>query len=84
MANLEQSGSQDPHAWSEKLTFSLIVAFYLRKTENITKKPLTQLLLWVKVLFFAKNADFLQKKYWYHIIQEVLVLKSIFSETTYV
>ena len=41
------------------------------------------LLLWVKVLFFAKNADFLQKKYWYHIIQEVLVLKSIFSETTY-
>ena len=41
--------------------FSLIVAFYLTKTENRTKKYLT-LLLWVKVLFLPKNGDFLQKK----------------------
>ena len=37
MANLEQSGSQS--AWSAKLTFSLIAAFYLIKIENRTEKP---------------------------------------------
>ena len=42
MANLEQSGSPIPDAWSVTLTFSLIVTFYLRKTENRTKKFLTQ------------------------------------------
>ena len=34
MANLEQSGSQIPDAWSVKLTFSLTVTFYLTKTDN--------------------------------------------------
>ena len=41
--NLKQSGSQIPDAGSVKLTFSLIVTLYLTKTENKTKKPLTQL-----------------------------------------
>ena len=41
MANLEQSGSRIPDAWSVKL--SLIVIYYLTKTENRNKKPLTQL-----------------------------------------
>ena len=39
MANLEQSGSLIPNAWSIILIFSLTV--YLTKTENRTKKPLT-------------------------------------------
>ena len=43
MANLEQSGSQIPDAESAKLMFSLIITFYLTKTENRTKKSLTQL-----------------------------------------
>ena len=41
---------------SVKLTFSLTVTLYLTKTENRTKKSLTQLshyCFWVKVLFFA-------------------------------
>ena len=37
MANLEQSGSRIPDSWSIKLTFSLIIIFYLTKTENRTK-----------------------------------------------
>ena len=37
MANLEQSRIQDPGAWSVIFTFSLIVSFYLTKTENRTK-----------------------------------------------
>ena len=44
MVNLEQSGNRIPHAQSVKLTFSLIVTFYLTKAENRTKKFLTQLL----------------------------------------
>ena len=43
MANLEYSGSKNPHVWSVKLTFSLTVFFYLTKAENRTKKSLTQL-----------------------------------------
>ena len=41
--NLEQFGSRISDARSVKLTFSLIVNFYLTKTGNRTKKPLTQL-----------------------------------------
>ena len=33
-ANLEQSGSQIRDAWSVKLVFSLIVTFYITKTEK--------------------------------------------------
>ena len=44
MANLEQSGSRILGATlSVALTFSLKVIFYLTKTEDRTKKPLTQL-----------------------------------------
>ena len=42
MANLEQSGSRILDTWSVKLTFPLIVTFYLIKTRNRTKKSLTQ------------------------------------------
>ena len=31
-----------PNAWSAKLTFLLIVTFYLTKTDNKTEKSLTQ------------------------------------------
>ena len=50
MVNLELSESQIPDAQSlkltfssVKLTFSLIVTFYLTKTENRTKKSVTQI-----------------------------------------
>ena len=43
MTYLEYSGSENPDVWSVKLTFSLIVSFYLTKAENRTKKSLTQL-----------------------------------------
>ena len=43
MANLEQFGNQIQDAWSVILKFSLTVTFYVTKTENRTKKSLTQL-----------------------------------------
>ena len=65
MTNLEQSGSWIPDAWSVKLKFSLIVAFYFTKTKNRSEKWNTALilLLSIKVLFLPmpKNADFLEK-----------------------
>ena len=42
-ANLKVFGSRIPDAQSIKLIVSLKVTFYLTKTENTTKKPLTQL-----------------------------------------
>ena len=42
MANLKQSGSRILDTYSVKLTFSLRKLFYLTKTENRTKKSLTQ------------------------------------------
>ena len=42
MANFEQSGSGIPYAQSVKLTFSLIVSFYLTKIEDKAKKSQTQ------------------------------------------
>ena len=41
-ANLEQSGSRISDVQSVKCIFSLKVTFYLTKTENKTKKSLTQ------------------------------------------
>ena len=38
MANLQPSQSRIPDAWSIKLTFSIIITFYLTITENRTKK----------------------------------------------
>ena len=43
MANLEQFGSQITEAWSLKLIFSLTLTLYLKKSQNRTKKYLTQL-----------------------------------------
>ena len=43
MTNLEQSGSWIPDVWSVKVSFSLIVTFYLTKTEYISGQSLTQL-----------------------------------------
>ena len=71
--NLEQSGSGIPDAWFLKLTFSLLLTLYLTKTENRTKKSSTQLSHFV-LIFLRKNAD----------IRRAVVVKGIFSETTYV
>ena len=43
LANLEQSGGWIPDKESAKVMFSVIVTFCLTKTENKTKKSLTQL-----------------------------------------
>ena len=43
LANLEQSGGLIPDTESAKVIFSVIVTFCLTKTENRTKKSLTQL-----------------------------------------
>ena len=50
---------------------------------KISNTALTPL-LWVKVLFLLKNADFLQKNADISKIKRVLVLKGIFSETKFV
>ena len=42
MANLGQSESRIPDAWFVILTFLLTITLYLTKTENITKRYLTQ------------------------------------------
>ena len=84
MVNLELSGSQIPDVQFVKLTFSLIVSFYLTKICR-TKKSLTQLshYSFVKGTIFAKNADFLQKNVDISKIKRVFVPKGIFSETKY-
>ena len=43
LANLEPPGDRIPDTESAKVMFSVIVTFYLTKTENRTKKSLTQL-----------------------------------------
>ena len=43
LANLEQSGGWIPDTESAKIMFSVTVIFCLTKTENRTKKSLTQL-----------------------------------------
>ena len=61
MANLEQFGRRIPNAWYVKLTFSLAVTFYLRKTENRTKKfKRSSLTISLKKGYiFPKSVDFL-------------------------
>ena len=64
LANLEQSGGRIPDTESAKVMFSVIGTFCLRKTENRTKKTSNTaltLLFCVKILFWTKNAIFLQK-----------------------
>ena len=43
LANLEQSGGRIPETESTKAMFSLIIIFFLIKTENRTKKYLAHL-----------------------------------------
>ena len=43
LANFEQSGGRIPDTDSAKVMFSVTVTFCLAKTENRTKKSLTQL-----------------------------------------
>ena len=43
MADLDQSESRIPGAWSIIRKFSLVATFYLTKTDNRTKKSLAQL-----------------------------------------
>ena len=43
LTNLEQSGGRIPDTESAKIMFSITVTFFLTKTENRTKKYLTQL-----------------------------------------
>ena len=59
IANLEQSRSQIPDAYSLKLTLSLIVTFYLTITEKRSRTSLTQLSLSKKSIFV--KTDFFQK-----------------------
>ena len=88
MANLEQSGSQIPREYSVKATFSLI-----ELKQSRTKKSLTQLSHYCfesrycfcqKIqFFFKKNVDIFNMLTRCKI-KRALVLKGIFSETTYV
>ena len=85
-SNLEQSGGRISDAQSVKLIFSIIVTFYLTKTEKRTKKSLTQLPHYCfdyLYLFWLKNADFLQKNADIIKIKGALVLKGVFSEIEY-
>ena len=43
LANFEQSGGRNPYTESAKVMFSVIATLSLTKTENRTKKSLTQL-----------------------------------------
>ena len=80
MANSEKSRSRIPDAQSEKLTFSLKVTFYLTKTENRTKKSLTQFShhCFEGRHFFTKKADSLRKNADIDKIKRALALKDIF------
>ena len=53
-----------------------------KENRKIFNTALT-LLLWVKVLFWPKKADFLQKNGDISKIKRALAVKGIFSETTY-
>ena len=82
MVNLQASASQILDVWFIKLTFLLIVIFYLTKPEKRVKISNTAsiLLLWVKVPFLPENVDFLQKQKQNKTnskIKGVLVLKGI-------
>ena len=81
MANLKQSGRWIPDIWSVKITFLLIVTFILDKLKTELKSSRKHsyytITLFKGTIFAKKNADI-------NKIKRVLVLKEIFSETTYV
>ena len=77
ITNLEQSGSRILDTWSA--TFSLIITFYLTKTENKIKKSPTQLSYscfekWY--FFWPKNVDF-----FFHFCRHVIVIFPIYSQS---
>ena len=72
MVNFEQLGRRIPHGSSVKLIFLLTVTFYLAKTDNRSKKSLTEF------LNLAKNADILLKNANISKIKSALVLNYIF------
>ena len=83
-ANLELFESRIPDVQSVKLTFSLTVTFYLikPKTELNNLQQSSHKIALSKgtnemLIFYKKNADISK-------IKRTLVLKVIFSETTYV
>ena len=84
MANLEQSRSWILDAWSVNLSFLLRVTSILQKlrTELKNLQHNSQIIASSKGTIFAKNANFLQKNADISKIKGVLVLKTIFSETT--
>ena len=87
IVNLEQLGKRIPDVLSVKLTVSSAVNFYFTKNENRTKKisnTALTILLWVQVLLLPENTDFLQKYTDISKIKRTLVLKGIFSKTSYV
>ena len=87
MAKLEQSRSRILDAQYVKLTFSLTVTLYLRKSGNKTRKPLIQLSHYCfeqRYYFGQKIVFFLQKDTEISKIKRALVMKGTFSETTYV
>ena len=68
MATLKQSGSHISNAWSVILTFSLVVTFYLTKSENRTKNVLTQILCCCfeyRYYFFVKKCWTFANKCWH-------------------
>ena len=86
MAKLEHSGSQIPDAQSVKLTFSLVVTFYLTKTESRTKNlqhSSYTIILSIGTILTKKKLIFCKRNSGISKIMEVLELKGIFSESTY-
>ena len=71
IANLQPSGpsgSRIPDACSVELIFSLLITFYLTKSENRTKTSLTQLSCYcfeLRWFFSRKLLIFLQRKRWH-------------------
>ena len=67
------------------VTISLILTFHITKSENRTKKSLNSAhtIALSKHTIFARNADFLQKNANISKIKKVPVLKSVFSDSTY-
>ena len=86
MTNLEQSGSWIPDARSVKFTFSLIVTFILQKLEidlNNFYHSSHTIAFSKDAVFFQKILIFCKKKATISKIKGVVVVKAIFSKTTY-
>ena len=87
MTNLEQSGSQIPDTRSVKFTFSLIATFILQKFEidlNNFYHSSHTIAFSKGAVFFQKILIFCKKKATISKIKGVVVVKAIFSKTTYV